>query len=206
MWLALLALAVSQASATELLQNGSFQTGDFTGWTLGTTPDGTAGEGFPIVTPWPLNNDINAWEGQVGHYRGGDGEAGATLSQIFTSGLGIETLSFDYAVAGGLHYGNGEGGFFALLVDGQTLASYDVGGISPGQLISGTLSANVALSPGQHTFEVDIERIYLSDSETPFQYVTNASVDFEVPEPGSLVLLGSGVLGVAGVLCRKGGF
>lgn len=205
MLLALFALTVAHASATELLQNGSFQTGDFTGWTLGTTPYGTAGVGFPVVASWPLNNSINAWEGNVGETDFCCGPQGATVSQIFTTGLGVETLSFDYAATGGPNDWNADGGRFVLLLDGQLLGNYDVGGIYPGQTISGNLSVNVALGAGQHTFEIDIERDYTSDSETPNQFITYASVDYEVPEPGSLVLMGSGVLGLAGVLRRQFG-
>jgi hypothetical protein len=36
--------------------------------------------------------------------------------------------------------------------------------------------------------------------------VTGVDVEGTVPEPGSLILMGSGVLGLAGVLRRKIGF
>jgi len=103
---------------------------------------------------------------------------------------------------------NADGGDFRLILDGSTLADHDVGSINANQIISGTLTANVNLSAGTHTFEIDILRHYLtSPGGTPYQYVTNAVADGNgVPEPGSLVLMGSGVLGLAGVLRRKLGF
>jgi len=205
---ALLAVFAAQASAANLLVNGSFQDGTFNGWTLGTTSDGTAGQGYPIVTQWPLNNAINAWKGEVGQVNGSDGFQGATLSQTFTSGAGAATLSFDYAAMGDGIHTNADGGDFVLLLDGTQLANFDVGSIMANQIISGTLSANVNLSAGSHTFEIEVLRQFLSaPGNTPYQYVTNADAEGNgVPEPGSLILMGSGVLGLAGVLRRKIGF
>jgi hypothetical protein len=62
------------------------------------------------------------------------------------------------------------------------------------------------LTPGTHTFEVEDLRNYLSvPGETPYPYLTESDVEHYLPEPGSLVLMGSGVLGLAGVLRRKSG-
>ena len=204
---ALLAVFGAQASATNLLINGSFQDNDFTGWTIGTTSAGTWGQGFPIVTGWPLGGGLNAAKGEVGGGSPGNFQGG-TLSQTFTSGAGAATLSFMYAAMGDGSHTNADGGDFRLILDGTTLADFDVGSITANQIISGSLSANVNLSAGTHTFEIDVLRQFLSSpGNTPYQYVTGADVEGNgVPEPGSLVLMGSGVLGLAGVLRRKLGF
>jgi len=200
----LLAIFAVQAGATNLLVNGSFEDGTFNGWTIGTTSNGNWGPGYPIIAGWPLGGGLNAAKGQVGEVNFDQTYQGGTLSQVFTSGAGAATLSFDY-VAQGSGGTNADGGDFRLILDGTTLADHDVGSINANQIISGTLTANVNLSAGSHTFEIDILRHYLNNG-TPFQYVTNADVEGTVPEPGSLILMGSGVLGLAGVLRRKIGF
>jgi hypothetical protein len=202
---ALLAIFAAQAGATNLLVNGSFQSGDFSGWTIGNTSNGTWGQGFPLVTAWPFGG-MNAAQGEVGEVSFDGTYQGGTLSQTFYGGGGdTSTLSFDWAAMGDGQT-NHEGGLFELLLDGTVLAQHDVGAIGPDQLVSGTLSANFQLSVGTHTFEIAVLRPYLSIYQnTPFQYVTNADVE-GIAEPGSLILMGSGVLGLAGVLRRKIGF
>jgi PEP-CTERM motif len=203
---ALLAVFAAQAGATNLIQNGDFQSGDFSGWTIGTTSGGTWGQGFPVVTGWPLGG-MNAAEGEVGNVNVTGTQQGGTLSQIFTSGAGAATLSFDYAAMGDGVNQNADGGDFTLLLDGVVLNSIDVGTISPTQIINGVLSANANLTAGTHTLEIEVTRQYLSSfQDTPYQYVTGVDVEGTVPEPGSLILMGSGVLGLAGVLRRKIGF
>ncbi len=203
---ALLAVVAAQASADNLLINGSFEDGTFSHWTLGTTSNGSAGDGFPIVAPWPLDNNINSWKGEVGEVNFTGLYEGATLSQTFDSTYTLATLSFQY-VAMGAGGTNQDGGDFRLILDGTVLQDFDVGTIDPNQIISGSLSADVDLSAGTHTFEIDVLRRYLtSPGATPYQFVTGADVEpYILPEPGSLVLMGSGVLGLAGVLRRKFG-
>jgi hypothetical protein len=202
---ALLMLVAGQVSATNLLVNGSFQSGDFTGWTLGTTPNGTAGDGFPIVTGWPLGG-MNAAKYEVGEVNFTNLYEGATLSQVFTSAGGSTTLSVLWAAQGDGIHNNAEGGLFELILDGTMVDSHDVGQIGANDLVNGALSATLNLSAGQHTFEVDILRNFLAlPGNTPYQYVTGADAEGAggVPEPGTLVLLGSGIVGVAGMVRRK---
>ena len=201
---ALLALVAAQAGAVQLLQNGSFQNNNFNFWTIGTTSNGTWGSGYPVVAPWPLGGGLNSAKGEVGEVNFDGTFQGGTLSQTFVSGAGAATLSFMYAAQGdGIHH-NADGGDFRLILDGVTLQDFDVGGIDANQIINGTLTANVNLTAGSHTFEIDVLRHYAtSPGNTPYQYVTSADAEGPVPEPGSILLMGSGVLGLAGVLRRK---
>ncbi len=202
---ALLAVFAAQASATNLLVNGSFQSGDFTGWTIGTTSNGTWGQGFPVVTGWPLGG-MNAAEGEVGEVNFDGTQQGGTLSQTFTAAGGVGTISLDWA-AMGVGGQNADGGEFTILLDGTQVAQYDTGTIDANQLLNGTLTANVNLAAGMNTLEIEVTRKYLTaPGGTPYQFVTGADVEGQgVPEPGSFVLLVSGVLGVASVVSRKFG-
>ncbi len=203
---ALLAVFAAQAGATNLLVNGSFQSGDFTDWTIGTTSTGTWGQGYPIVTGWPLGG-MNAAEGEVGDANAPGMQEGGTLSQSFLSAGGAATISLDWAALGGSGT-NADGGEFTMLLNGTQIAQFDTGTINPNQLLNGVLTANANLINGTNTLEIDVTRKYLTlPDDTPYQFVTGVDVEGQgVPEPGSLVLMGSGVLGLAGVLRRKLGF
>ncbi len=204
--LALLAVVAAQAGATNLIQNGSFQSGDFSNWTLGTTSNGSAGAGFPVVGPWPLGGGLNSWQGEVGEVNFDGTQQGATLTQTFTSAGGAATESLLWAVQSPFG-GNADGGEFTMLLNGVQIAQFDSGSINQGQTLNGTLSAAANLNAGTNTLEIDITRRFITVPElTPLQFVTGVDVEGTVPEPGSLILMGSGVLGLAGILRRKIGF
>jgi len=200
--LALFALVAAQAGAINLIQNGSFESNNFDNWTIGTTGNGTWGSGFPIVTGWPLGG-LNAAEGQVGEVNFTGLQEGGTLTQSFMSAGGAATETLLWAAMGS---GNADGGEFTMILNGVQIAQFDTGSING--LLNGTLSASVPLAAGMNTLEIDVTRRYVSNDGTPYQWVTGVDVEgpSSVPEPGSLILMGSGVLGLAGVLRRKLGF
>jgi len=187
----------AQAGATNLIQNGDFQSGDFTDWTIGTTGNGTWGTGFPIVTGWPLGG-MNAAEGQVGEVNFSGAQEGGTLTQTFMSAGGAATESLLWAAMG---TGNADGGEFTMILNGIQIAQFDTGSIDG--MLNGTLTASAPTIAGLNTLEIDVTRRFISTSGTPLQWVTGVDVEGTVPEPGSLILMGSGVLGLAGVLRRK---
>lgn len=200
---AMLGTTTDQMFASNLLNNGSFQTGDFSSWSLDTTANGTAGAGFPIVTTWPLGGS-NAAQYKVGqvNFVLGDFE-GAILLQGFAASAGTLDLAFNWAAMGDGIHNNSDAGLFQLVLDGAVLNSFDVGHIGANDLLHGTLTGTALVTAGVHFFEIDILRPFQSgQGTTPYQFVTGASVS-EVCEPSGLLLLGSGIVGVAGVLRRK---
>jgi hypothetical protein len=201
----LLALTAGTATAANLLNNGSFQLGDFTSWTNGTTANGTAGVGFPIVTGWPLGG-ANAAKYEVGEVNFTGLFEGATLSQTFTSGAGTLNLGFNWAAQGDGIHTNFDGGDFVLLLDNSPLNSFDVGTIGPNDLFNGSLTGSAVVAAGSHTLEIEILRHFVSEqANTPYQYITGAFANGSTttPEPASMVLLGSGILAVANKLRKR---
>jgi len=200
--LALLAFGATQAGATDLITDGSFASGNLNAWTIGTTSNGTWGAGFPIVSGWPLGGGLNAAQGQVGEVSFDGTQQGGTLTQTFQSTGGAATESLMWAAMG---TGNADGGEFTMILNHVVIAQFDTGNING--LLNGTLTASMPTIAGTNTLEIDVTRRYISTGGTPYQWVTGIDVEGNgVPEPGSLVLMGSGVLGLAGVLRRKLGF
>jgi hypothetical protein len=206
-WLALFVLVAAQAGATDviqnLIQNGNFQSGDFTDWSLGTTGNGSWGTGFPVVTGWPLGG-MNAAEGQVGGVNFNGQQEGGILRQNFESIGGPATISMDWLVSDPFA-GDLDGGEFTLYLNTTQIAQIDSGQINQGQILNGVLTAKANLINGTNTLDIYITRPFITRSGlTPLQYVTGVDVEGKpIPEPGSLVLMGSGVLGLTGVLRRK---
>jgi hypothetical protein len=195
--LPLLVVFVARAGATNLIQNGDFHTGDFTDWTLGLTSGGYVYG--PTVGGCEAHMGQLCWDGRVASVNGQ--YEGATMSQTFTSGAGPATLSMFYEVQ--MLFLGGEGGDFRLLLDGNIVAQNNTGDLDPWDLAVGTLGADANLTAGQHTLEIDVLTNRQWDENSPIQLVGGIDVEGPVPEPGSLVLMGSGVVGLVGVLRRK---
>ena len=197
-------LASPQAKA-DLISNGDFATGNLTGWTPFVTSNGTNGSGLPAVASFNTTGTgaSNSARFAVGQRSFESGiEEGGGISQT----INVTTPSyyvFRAAVAsqdiGGI--GNKSAGLFSILIDGTTVGSVNLG--SSFGTKRGTLVGGLTLPPGTYTFSVKITRPFISTSTTPNQYVTDISGSPGVPEPSSILLLGSGVLGLAQVIRRK---
>ena len=189
-------LATWQPAAAQLI-NGDFETGDLTGWTSFTTPNGNITPGFPMVTPFDTTGDgtaSNAMKIRVGQNSFVPTPAGGGIEQFFSiAASGDYELSLDYAIALEQTNGNTEPGRFDLILDGQVIATGDHNSqtIWPGDVIRGSLSAEVlGLAAGGHTLQVLVTRATLNTREV-YQYVDNVTI---TPEPGTLFLLGLGTL------------
>jgi hypothetical protein len=182
----------------DVVTNGNFGTGDLTGWTPFTTANGTNGSGLPAVVSFNTTGSgaSNSAEFNVGAVSVDGTEHGGGISQtIHVTIAGL--YDFSAAIASqddAFGQVNAAAGLFSILIDGATEGSDDLGAFSsPNQVLRGTLSGSVFLTPGPYTFSVEIERRFLSGGTfIPTQYVTNISLtptSAAVPEAASVVWL-----------------
>jgi hypothetical protein len=187
--LVLVALAVAllisapKTFAQNLVQNGSFETGDFTGWNQVGLEEVTTGA-FSVYSGAQDGNFYSVW-GNVG----GDG----SISQLIADQAGAQyTLSFWFA-------SNGDNpSDFSVSWDGNVLLSLTNPntGIPWSQFsfnVTGTGSDTLTFAGGDDPAWMALDNIS----------VTPATTTGTTPEPSSFILLGSGVLALGGAIRRK---
>ena len=166
-----LAVGISgPAHAAELITNGSFETGDFTGWTLSgnTVFTGVECPGAPFAGPGDGNCD--AFFGPVG--------SNATLSQTFPTFVGgFYSVNFDFRADGGAP------SFFSAIWDAQpALVSVTNPPAGPYQILHFLALATAPTTTLSFNFRDD----------PGFLLLDSVSVA-AVPEPGTMALLGIGM-------------
>jgi hypothetical protein len=175
--LLLIGLSVG-AQATNYIVNGGFETGDYTGWI-----NGGAG-------PFFVTTSYDSFGPHSGNYFSAEGGVGGdhTLSQTFADISGeMLAISFWYGSDGGTPNDvnvswNGVN-IYSLVNMGDTRPDYNLYTFGVTATGSDTLMIGIRNDPSWQALD-DV-------SVTP------------TPEPGSLILMGSGLLGLAGVIRRK---
>jgi hypothetical protein len=192
-------LCVAATAQADVITNGDFETGDFTGWTVRDTPNGhsilTDVIMYDIDGGGPLPESLAA-RFSVGERNYDGTQQGIELVQDVSLVGGIE-YTFDADVAAWRHISgsNAEGGVFSLILDGSVLDTWQCGGIGQPYYptdkyghVTGTYTPG---SSGTYEIGMRITRPYTVPSDGPYQMVDNFT---GIPEPATLALLALGGL------------
>jgi hypothetical protein len=180
-----LALGTMGSVAFADVNNGSFQTGDFTGWTV------TGNTGFTLVATNGFNGFNSEDGGDTFFAALGAIDTNAVLTQTFPDVNG-QSYVFSF-------WFNSDGGapndFSAYWDGGAPLVSI-TNSPNPGDWVNYTFTET---GTGSDTIEFDA-------FNTPgYNALDNVSVSglSPIPEPSSFLLMGSGLIGLAGAIRRK---
>jgi hypothetical protein len=177
--LALLGLA-GTTMGQNVIVNGDFETGDFTGWTVMNTANGVGAPGtvelVDIDGPGPLTDSLAAkfYVGQAVFMSGA--QEGVELSQTVNLQSGTDyTFDMDWAALRVSSTNNAEGGVFTVLIDGVQMAQGAAGSTSSAFPKYGHINfIHTAAATGPATVTIRITRPFTSPGDLS-QHVDNVT-------------------------------
>jgi hypothetical protein len=196
-------MVISSPAYANLIQNGSFSTGDFTDWTVFSTANGSLGvRPLPRITSFDVSGagpSLTA-EFQVGQVTldSTGSRAGGGIEQVVTTDAGL--YQFDADIAAFSTHTNPDAGSVSVLVDGITEDTVNFGAILTTPpfipLLRDTFSFTTSLSAGMHEIEILITRSLQNSMLSPDQFITNITLEpvppidtDPAPEPATWTIL-----------------
>jgi len=174
--LAMLAFVARPASAQNLLTNGGFETGNFTGWTQGgsTIFDG-------VATASPHSGTYAGFFGAIG--------TASTLSQtIATTAGALYNLDFWWLPSGD------NPAFFSVTWGGSTLFSLNN---APASGYTQKTFLSLAGQAGSTTLTFTLQ------DNDGFQFLDDVRVTSVTPEPATMTLMATGLVGMVGAGLKR---
>lgn len=180
------AVLVMGTAALAQVNNGSFETGDFSGWTVS---GDTGFTGICDVSSCPggfapQNGNFAAYFGPVGDT--------ATISQTIATTPG-DTYSLSFYLANPV---GGTPNFFQVTFGNSSFSFTNFGVAFNWQQFTLTTVATTDQTPLSFTFRNDPSYWFLDN-------VTVQQSGGTVPEPGTFLMFGTGLVGIAGIVRRK---
>jgi len=194
--LTVMALIAAPAMANmELLTNGDFETGNYSGWTWAAD----AGSEPTMVATVATFNSSNAFRVNPGNNSGGGGgERGGKLSQSISLTAGqTYDISGELLAIQNISGTNVDGGTITVSLAGNTLHVFDVGYINSNTTLTDNFATQFTSTyTGSTVFELYFTRGWRNYSPVMYHYADNLSVSL-VPAPGAAVLgmIGLGIVG-----------
>ena len=172
------------AAADELVTNGSFETGDFSGWTVSGYNEGAGITNDPMLVH---GGSYAAW------FRTMNDSQQVDLSQT------LPTISGSYDLVFWLKWVDFPPDQFAAYWNGTLVAEIGLRQSFPYERLEIPNLPASGPSVLEFTFSSNVDNDYWST-----WYLDDVSVTGPgVPEPGTLMLLGSGMAGLGGVIRRR---
>ena len=215
---ALLVLAsASAASAQNLIVNGGFETGNFSGWSsTGTNANaGGCDTQWTVVTnntPCFSTGGPNSGSYQAGSSWDGDGPQHFFLSQIFANPNGVTSGTLSFWETYRMFYSGQQRTLTASIwnMGNTNLGNIFSQNVGPGTQLWTSFTADataILAANGGQNLQLVIDfynpQFYTGPAAGAVDDISLDVVVSSTPEPASLVLMVTGLVGVAGVARRR---